>query len=134
MIQLFISVSGQRSPNAKEAILECRHKVIEECYDTYKTEFTPTQEERCTDRYIKDCKIFFNKQPVKTTFKNCHTPMLKNCNLTAEANANLTCETHYETSCSTFYNLNELQPDKNLSETKWDRATSIFHVTIKELL
>ena len=120
MLSKIESVSGHKSP--KEAILECRHKVIEECHDTYKTEFTPTQEERCTDRYQKDCKIVFNKQPIKATFKNCHTPLLKSCNNTQQGNASLTCETHFETACSSMYNMNGSIPDKenNLSETKWD--------------
>ena len=115
-LNLFEYVSGNRSPKAKESILECRHKVMEECHDTYKTEFTPIQEERCTDRYQKDCKIAFNKQLIKAVFKNCHTPMIKSCNDSSQEKA--TCETHFETSCSTIYKGNEPILDDDFSETK----------------
>ena len=100
------------------SILECRHKMVEECHDTYKTEFTPVQEEKCSDRYEKDCIIVFNKQPTRETFKRCHKPMVKTCDDPLNGDANSTCHILLETSCSTKYRANESDIGNKLSETK----------------
>ena len=40
-------------------MLECVHKNIEKCHLTYITQFSPTQEEECSENFQKNCQITF---------------------------------------------------------------------------
>ena len=57
---------------AKDPILSCVHKNIEQCHYTYITQFTPSQEEVCQDNYEKSCQISFNKAAVNETVRSCY--------------------------------------------------------------
>ena len=50
-------------------MLECVHKEIEKCHYTYITQFSPTQQEECTETFQKNCQITFRQEAVTDTVR-----------------------------------------------------------------
>ena len=49
------------------------------CYDSYVTEFTSAEEEKCEDVFYKNCVIDFKQVPFDSEIQSCHVPMVKVC-------------------------------------------------------
>ena len=94
--------------------MECRHKIVSKCHESYKTAFTPQQEEKCTDRFEKHCKITFNKKTVQHVTKVCYKPMENVC----DGSGVEKCQNVTESSCSTKYIRSE-HLKENISATKY---------------
>ena len=82
---------------AKEPVLECVHKDIEKCHYTYITQFSPTQQEECTETFQKNCQITFRQEAVTDTVRKCYRPQVKVCNGQGPEQ----CRTVFETDCVT---------------------------------
>ena len=102
----------------KSPIIECRHKIVSKCHESYKTAFTPQQEEKCSDRFEKHCKITFNKKTVQHVTQVCHKPMKNVCDGSGEEK----CQNVTESSCSTKYIRSE-HLKEHISETKYEIST-----------
>ena len=100
---------------AKDPILSCVHKNIEQCHYTYITQFTPSQEEVCQENYEKSCQISFNKAAVNETVRSCYRPVVRVCNGQGQEE----CRTVYQSSCTTKYV--EKQPGKFVGETACEK-------------
>lgn len=80
-----------------DEVIECDHSYSEHCFTTYKTAYTPQQEEECEENYKKDCFIEFKKQAIDETVQFCFTPLVRNCNIPGPTE----CTTEYRSECST---------------------------------
>ena len=56
------------------------------------------QEEKCSDNYVKECFIKYEKAAVNTTSKVCRKPLVRDCGVGISEEV---CSTQYETECST---------------------------------
>ena len=56
------------------------------------------QEEKCSENYVKDCFIKYEKDAVNTTTRVCRKPLVRDCDV--ETNEE-TCTTQYEAECVT---------------------------------
>ena len=101
----------------KSPIMECRHKIVSKCHESYKTAFTPQQEEKCSDRFEKHCKITFNKKTVQHVTKVCYKPMENVC----DGSGVEKCQNVTESSCSTKYIRSE-HLKENISATKYVKS------------
>lgn len=88
----------------KDQMKECFVQNVTQCYNTYITEYTDGEEEKCEDFYWKSCKIVFDQVTFNATTRKCRRPLIKNCGEGSNAIQkpdNVVCETFYETTCNT---------------------------------
>ena len=109
--QKCVTKSEEIESVAKDPILTCVHKKVEKCHYTYVTQFSPAQEQVCSQDYQKTCRISFNKRALNKTVMQCYKPVEAVCDGRGEEE----CRTVYESSCSTKYV--EKLPGKYVGET-----------------
>eukprot|EP00094_Tigriopus_californicus_P004406 TCALIF_04245-PA protein Name:"Protein of unknown function" AED:0.17 eAED:0.17 QI:0/0/0/0.5/1/1/2/0/384 len=88
----------------KDQMKECFVQNVTQCYNTYITEYSDGEEEKCEDFYWKSCKIVFDQVTFNATTRKCRRPLIKNCddrNNAVQNPDNVVCETFYETACNT---------------------------------
>ena len=78
-------------------VIECKHSYTKRCFDTYKTDYEPQQEEECVENFKRSCFIEYKTQAFKETVKFCFQPLVKNCNIQGPEE----CSTEYQSVCST---------------------------------
>ena len=100
---------------AKDSVLECVHKNVEQCHYTYVTQFSPSQEEVCDENFEKQCQITFKQQVFNETVRKCYRPVEKVCNGQGPEE----CRTVHESSCTTKYV--EKQPGKFVGDTACEK-------------
>jgi len=80
-------------------VIKCKHSYTERCHTTYKTDYTPAQEEECTENFRKNCHIEFKKVAVKERVTSCFQPLVRNCDIPGPTE----CLTEYTTQCITRF-------------------------------
>ena len=56
------------------------------------------QEEKCTESYVKDCFIEYDKSAVNLTSKVCRKPLVRDCDAASSEDV---CRTLHQTECIT---------------------------------
>ena len=88
-------------------VIECDHSYTERCYTTYKTDYSPQQEEECEENFKKNCFIEFKAKALEETVQFCFTPLVRNCNLPGPTE----CTTEYRSECTTRYHEHDVEDD-----------------------
>lgn len=78
-------------------VINCKHSYSERCHTTYKTDYTPQQEEECDENFRKNCFIDYKNVAIKEKVKVCFQPLVRNCNIPGP----IECTTEYQTRCTT---------------------------------
>ena len=94
-----VTVTEEIDSVASDPILRCTHKNITLCHYTYTTQYTPAQEQVCSEDYKKTCRITYNKKVVNDVVKKCYKPVEKKCRGEGQEE----CYTVYQTYCTTKY-------------------------------
>jgi len=110
-----VTVAEEVEKVTKDPLLTCVHRSVQKCHYTYRTQFTPSQEEVCREEYQKTCRISFRKKAVNEKVKKCYKPVERVCTGQGEEK----CYTVYETACSTRYV--ETVPGKNTAQTSCEK-------------
>ena len=63
----------------KIPVQQCVHKVDQQCYFSYVTQYTPTTEDECSENFKKKCYIEYIKTSVTETLEKCYHPMERVC-------------------------------------------------------
>ncbi|CAB4054752.1 NOTCH4 [Lepeophtheirus salmonis] len=104
-------------------VIECKHSYSQRCHETYKTDYSPQQEEECEENFKKNCFIEYKKRASKETVQICNTPLVKNCDIQGP----LECKTEFQTQCTTRYHEHEVIDDipdcKDENEVKCEDVT-----------
>ena len=82
-----------------DEVITCKHSYSERCHTTYKTDYTPQQEEECEENYKKKCFIEFKKTASQEKVEFCFTPLEKNCDIPGPTQ----CSTEFRSECMTRY-------------------------------
>jgi len=110
-----VTVAEEVEKVTKDPLLTCVHRSVQKCHYTYRTQFTPSQEEVCREEYQKTCRISFRKKAVNEKLNKCYKPVERVCTGQGEEK----CYTVYETACSTRYV--ETVPGKNTAQTDCEK-------------
>jgi len=91
-------------------IIKCSHSFAEKCHNTFITDYAPSQEEKCSTSFDKNCKITYQPMAFDEKVEICDEPLKKVCNdsITGEE----VCRTEYETSCETRYKNHTVEQDE----------------------
>ena len=79
--------------------IDCKHSYKQRCFTTYKTDYSPQQQEECEENFKKDCFIEFKPKASEVKVNFCYTPLVRNCNLPSPQE----CTTEYQSECTTRY-------------------------------
>ena len=80
-----------------EDTITCVHKVEERCHQSYVTDFEPTQQRECDQKFEKRCSIYYEDVAVPDVVEVCNTGISYNCDKEGPSE----CETIYDTVCET---------------------------------
>jgi len=90
-----------------EEIVTCVHKVEERCHESYVTDFEPTQQRECDEKFEKRCSIYYEDVAVPDVVEVCKTDIAYNCDKQGPRE----CETNYDTVCATTRTVHTVEDD-----------------------
>ena len=90
-----------------EETVTCVHKVEERCHESYVTDFEPTQQRECDEKFEKRCSIYYEDVAVPDVVEVCKTDIAYNCNKQGPRE----CETIYDTVCETTRTVHTVEDD-----------------------
>ena len=95
-------------------VIKCTHSFTEKCHNTFITDYAPTQEEKCSTSFEKNCQITYQPMAFDEKVEICDEPLKKVCDdsITGEE----VCRTEYETSCETSYKNHTVEQDEPVCE------------------
>ena len=95
-------------------VIKCTHSFAEKCHNTFITDYAPTQEEKCSTSFEKNCQITYQPTVFDEKVEICDEPLKKVCDdsITGEE----VCRTEYETSCETSYKNHTVEQDEPVCE------------------
>lgn len=93
----------------KDQLKECFVQNVTQCYNTYITEYSDVEVQKCEDFYWKQCKIVFKERTFDATSRVCKKALIKDCggggsNQQYGSNSlsdDVVCNTFFETECNT---------------------------------
>ena len=96
-------------------VIKCTHSFAEKCHNTFITDYAPTQEEKCSTSFEKNCQITYQPTVFDEKVEICDEPLKKVCDdsITGEE----VCRTEYETSCETRYKNHTVEQDEPVCKT-----------------
>ena len=59
--------------------LQCELVTRQQCTTSQVTRYRPSQQQVCTERFVKTCFIDFTLRAVNTTARDCFKPLVKHC-------------------------------------------------------
>ena len=90
-----------------EETVTCVHKVEERCHESYVTDFEPTQQRECDEKFEKRCSIYYEDVAVPDVVEVCKTDIAYNCKKQGPRE----CETIYDTVCETTRTVHTVEDD-----------------------
>ena len=90
-----------------EDTITCVHKVEERCHQSYVTDFEPTQQRECDQKFEKRCSIYYEDVAVPDVVEVCNTGISYNCDKEGPSE----CETIYDTVCETTRTVHTVEDD-----------------------
>ena len=90
-----------------EETITCVHKVKERCHESYVTDFEPTQQRECDQKFEKRCSIYYEDVAVPDVVEVCKTDIAYNCDKEGPEE----CETIYDTVCETTRTVHTVEDD-----------------------
>ena len=90
-----------------EETLTCVHKVVERCHESYVTDFEPTQQRECDQKFEKRCSIYYEDVAVPDVVEVCKTDIAYNCDQEGPEE----CDIIYDTVCETTRTVHTVEDD-----------------------
>merc|ERR1711971_795809 len=90
-----------------EETVTCVHKEEKRCHESYVTDFEPTRQRECDQKFEKRCSIYYEDVAVPDEVEVCKTDIAYNCNKKGPEE----CKTIYDTVCETTRTVHTVEDD-----------------------
>merc|ERR1711971_349977 len=90
-----------------EETVTCVHKEEKRCHESYVTDFEPTRQRECDQKFEKRCSIYYEDVAVPDVVEVCKTDIAYNCDKKGPEE----CKTIYDTVCETTRTIHTVEDD-----------------------
>merc|ERR1711971_1209895 len=90
-----------------EETVTCVHKEEKRCHESYVTDFEPTRQRECDQKFEKRCSIYYEDVAVPDVVEVCKTDIANNCNKEGPKE----CKTIFDTVCETTRTIHTVEDD-----------------------